>query len=304
MQSMQTLILSTPEEFCFSECLRYLGKSDYECLHKVEDHVFSKAARLGQDVVILKVSAIAEQHKLQVRYTSDGENPLIEVQVKAYLTDIFDLDTDLKPFYQFAAQDPLLQILIKKHFGLRLIGIPDLFEALCWAIIGQQINLSFAYQLKRKFVMQYGQTVKHAGQTFYLFPAPDLVAGLSVAELTPLQFSSRKAAYVVGIAQAMVRGDLSKEKLQPMQYHEAVETLTRFKGIGRWTANYAMLKCFRTPDAFPIDDVGLHHAIRRLTGMTQKPDLATIEKLSEEWKGWYAYITFYLWQSLLPHDTL
>lgn len=304
MQSMQTLVLKTPEEFCFSECLRYLGKSAYECLHKVEDHVFLKAVKLEHDVVVVEVSAFPEQRKLQVQYTSAGENPLIEAQVKAYITDIFDLDTDLKPFYQFAVQDPLLQVLIKKYYGLRLIGIPDLFEALCWAIIGQQINLNFAYKLKRKFVMTYGQVVEYMGQTFYLFPEPDAVAALSVSDLVPLQFSSRKAAYIIGIAQAMVIGDLSKEKLQTMKYQEAVDALTQFKGVGRWTANYAILKCFRTPDAFPIDDVGLHNAIRRLMGLAQKPDLITIEKLSYGWKGWHAYTTFYLWQSLLSHETL
>lgn len=36
--------------------------------------------------------------------------------------------------------------------GVRFIGIPDIFEAICWAIIGQHINLKFAYTLKRRLV--------------------------------------------------------------------------------------------------------------------------------------------------------
>ena len=47
-----------------------------------------------------------------------------------------------------AENDQILKPLVKKYSGLRLIGIPDLFEAIAWAIIGQQINLTFAYTLK------------------------------------------------------------------------------------------------------------------------------------------------------------
>ena len=48
-----------------------------------------------------------------------------------YVRDWFDLDTDLKPFYEMAENDLLLQKAVDEFYGLRNIGIPDLFEALC-----------------------------------------------------------------------------------------------------------------------------------------------------------------------------
>src|SRR6185437_15663346 len=76
--------------------------------------------------------------------------------VELYLTEWFDMDTDLGPFYGLAAEDPLLKPLAERFRGLRNIGIPDLFEALCWGILGQQINLAFAYTLKKRFVETFG----------------------------------------------------------------------------------------------------------------------------------------------------
>lgn len=64
--------------------------------------------------------------------------------------------TDLLPFYDLAKTDLLLQSAVKEFNGLRNVGIPNLFEAICWGIIGQQINLTYAYTLKRRFVENFG----------------------------------------------------------------------------------------------------------------------------------------------------
>ncbi len=300
MQEMQTLNIPTPTEFSFSECMRYLRRSTLECMHQTTPDTLIKAVRLQGTLVIFEVSA--QPGKLTVQYLDTTHAPGTAAALKAYLTELFDLQTDLAPFYRMAAQDAVLSQVVPRYAGLRLIGIPDLFEALCWAIIGQQINLRFAYTLKQRFVMEWGETVMHRRQPLYLFPSPARIAGLPTADLRPLQFSSRKAAYLIGVAQALESGVISKEKLQAMPYPEAVDKLTQLKGIGQWTSHYVMMKCLRMPDAFPIDDVGLHHALRHAMQLKQKPDLLTIEKLSKAWTGWLSYTTFYLWHSLADHD--
>ena len=78
----------------------------------------------------------------------------------------------------------------------------------------------------------------------------------------------------------------------------AEKRLTAMRGIGPWTANYAIMRCLRLPDAFPIDDVGLHNAIKLQLGMERKPTKAELLELSRGWSGWEAYATFYLWKLL------
>ena len=73
-------------------------------------------------------------------------------KVALYIWEWFDLGQNIEGFYQLASKDNILKELTKRYDGLRIVGIPDLFEALVWAIIGQQINLTFAYTLKKRFV--------------------------------------------------------------------------------------------------------------------------------------------------------
>ncbi|THG91921.1 hypothetical protein AJ85_00740 [Alkalihalobacillus alcalophilus ATCC 27647 = CGMCC 1.3604] len=72
-------------------------------------------------------------------------------------------------------------------FRFVIIGIPDLFEALTWAIIGQQINLTFAYTLKKRFVEHFGESLTFEGDNFWVFPSPEKIISIKVDELRDLQ---------------------------------------------------------------------------------------------------------------------
>src|SRR5690606_10847330 len=135
-----------------------------------------------------------------------------------------------------------------------------------------------------------------------IFPSSALVAQLSVADLTALQFSARKAAYIIGIAKAITNQELTKARLQALPLEQAKAQLVQWKGICNWTANYILMKSLQMRDAFPIEDVGLHHALKKLMKLSQKPTLPVIEQWAKPWIGWRAYLTFYLWQTLLDHE--
>jgi DNA-3-methyladenine glycosylase II len=229
----------------------------------------------------------------------NGEFPAnVITAVKAYVTEWFDLETDLSEFYKAVAKDKLLGPLAKQFFGYRIIGQPDLFESIIWAVLGQQINLQFAYTLKGRFVEQFGERLFWNNESFYLFPEAKLIAGLTDEALLPLQFSRQKSKYTIGISEIFASGEISKEKLQGMPLREAKEKLMKIKGIGNWTANYALMKTFRYPDAFPLEDAGVHNAIKNLKKMDRKPSLEEVKRIYKKYKGWEAYATLYLWKSL------
>src|SRR5690606_23320172 len=107
-----------------------------------------------------------------------------------------------------------------------------------------------------------------------------------------------KSAYTINIAEAFESGMVVPEKLRQLPLIEAKEELMKIKGVGNWTANYALMKTFRYPDAFPLEDAGIHNAIRNLLKMKTKPDLEKIKRIFRKYKGWEAYATLYLWKSL------
>ena len=293
---MTSFTLSVPHEYSFDLSLSFLKRSPKELLHRVLAERILKVIQVNDKNVLFELNATIGGLQVTVLNASLNENE--KEHLRLFVREWLDLDTDLKPFYEMAASDKLLQPLAQKYFGYRIVGQPDLFESLVWAVLGQQINLQFAYTLKQRFVESFGERVSFDGQDYFLFPKPTKVATLTDEHLLPLQFSRQKSKYTVLIAEAFVNGDVSKEKLKGMTLAEAKEKLMTIKGVGNWTANYALMKTFRYPDAFPLEDAGVHNAIKQLKGMKAKPTLDQVKRIFKKYKGWEAYATLYLWKSL------
>ena len=293
---MTTMRIEVPKEFNYEQNLQFLKRSPRELLHRVEEDGVVKLISVEGELVLFKVKSNAKG--LSIEFLNSAPSPAIQRQVKTFVHEWFDLETDLAPFYKLAKKDVLLKDLVKKHYGYRIIGQPDLFESLVWAVLGQQINLQFAYTLKQRFVENFGERLSWNNQNYFLFPTPARVAMLGDPDLLPLQFSRQKSKYSVNIAEAFASGAISKEKLRGLPLEEAKEILMQVKGVGNWTANYALMKTFRYPDAFPLEDAGIHNAIKNLKRMKQKPTLDQVKRVFKSYKGWEAYATLYLWKSL------
>jgi DNA-3-methyladenine glycosylase II len=294
--AMTRLFLPVPKEFSYAMNYQFLERSPRELLHHAENGTVTKLLKVEDQKVLFSIHEGDE--KLIVNFLNGIPSASARNFVKCYIREWFDLETDLKPFYQFALKDKLLNPLVKKYYGYRIMGQPDLFESIVWAVLGQQINLQFAYTLKQRFVEQFGERLFFHDQSWYLFPDAKLVSELKDEVLLPLQFSRQKSRYTIGIAEAFASGEMSKEKLRGLPLQEAKEKLIKIKGIGNWTANYALMKTFRYPDAFPLEDAGVHNAIKNLKKMNRKPTLHEVKRLFKKYKGWEAYATLYLWKSL------
>ncbi|WP_458354599.1 DNA-3-methyladenine glycosylase family protein [Peribacillus frigoritolerans] len=299
-EGMIELRIQAPKEFRFSENLKYLSRSSNECLFEIVDQKIYRALVIENETLLIEISAMNET-ELTVRFP--GRTAPMDNQIKdgvcQYVRHWFDLETNLLPFYELAQRDPLLQKPVSQFFGLRNMGIPDLFEAIAWGILGQQINLTYAYTLKRRLVERFGEYVEFEGKQYWLFPTPDAIAKLTVEDFTDMRMTVKKCEYLIGVAQLIAEGELTKEKLSNAKdVKEAEKMLTNIRGIGPWTANYVLMRCLRFPAAFPIDDVGLHNSMKLLMQTEAKPTKAEILKRSEAWADWESYATFYLWRLL------
>lgn len=295
----QTIRIPVPKEFEFSVNLDYLARSPDECLYRIIGGKLYKTIPIGSYRPLFEING-DDQGFLVVRSMDDELWGLeIQEEITRYVREWFDLDNDLTSFYSLSREDAVLNQVVNRLYGLRNMGIPDLFEALCWGIIGQQINLAFAYTLKRRFVETFGTRIGSGDINCWLFPTPQAIASLSVADIAALQMTSKKSEYLIGVAKLIADGKLSKEMLLAADdFKNAERILVAIRGIGPWTANYVLMRCLRYASAFPIDDVGLHNAIKSVLEMPQKPTVAQIRELSSGWKNWESYATFYLWRVL------
>ena len=288
--------LSYPEIYDIQLNLQFLARSPKELLHRFTDGKIFKLLRIESQLYLVSVEPSSEG--LNVAYHYGSPDAHHRAEILHYIVEWLDLTKDLSSFYTIAERSSVMRKLVAKYRGYRIIGMPDLYESLSWAIIGQQINLSFAFTLKQRLVETFGDHIIHEDQRYYVFPRPEVIAALTAERLIALQFSRQKAAYLLNVAKAFVDSVLSQEKIARLPFQEANEELQRIKGIGNWTANYALMKTFRFPNAFPLEDAGLHNAIRNLHKLKAKPSIEHVRKIFRQFKGWEAYATLYYWKSL------
>lgn len=288
--------LSTPKEFNFEQIIKFLSRNEKESLHTIKNQEIYKVISFENSLVLFSISF---NSSLQISIHSDNPSQKIMDFIKEHVSDWFDLEANLSLFYETAQNDAVLASLCQKFYGLRMIGMPDIFESLIWSIIGQQINLNFAYSLKERLVHNFGEKIVYDNESFYALPTPERLATLNLDDFQPLQFSKSKAQYILNVSREFAEGNLSQEALRKLSFEEVKEKLVKIKGIGNWTANYSMMKSLKNYDAFPVEDVGLHNAVKTQYGLMAKPTIQELNKMAEKWKGWRGYATFYFWHSLL-----
>jgi DNA-3-methyladenine glycosylase II len=114
-----------------------------------------------------------------------------------------------------------------------------------------------------------------------------------------MQFSEKKAEYTIGIARAFLEGRLDKEKIASLPDLAArKKALTDHKGIGVWTANYALMKSLKEPECIPHGDIGLLNALSYHNIINDRKEQEKIDALFSAFAGWESYLVFYLWRSL------
>ncbi len=296
------LSLRVPPDFNFEACILFFRRSPIEPLHHVKDGRLHKLILIGRESIIIEVSA-GPGETIEVRFLNMKPTKGIRIATARYLINWLDLNRDLTPFYAMAEQNAVLRETVAYYHGLRIIGIPDLFEALTWAITGQQINLPFAYTLKRRFIERYGTHLVHNGHTYWSYPSPDALMGLPDDALVELGFTRMKSEFIVGVARRMADGRLDPNRLlECEEYDTAYKELTAIRGVGDWTANYVLMRFLHAPSALPANDVALQNAIQTILALPEKPTADDVRHLAKQWQGWEAYSTFYLWMTLLQND--
>lgn len=227
----------------------------------------------------------------------DHEAGISESAVTSFCASWWDLDRDLSPFYKAYSDDPVLSDSIRQNEGARIVGFPDVFEALSIGILGQQVNVKFAYTLKERLTEAFGDSMEWKGEHWHRFPHPEQLLTATVEDLRKMQVSTRKAEYLLGVAEAIQSGVVDREHLLTIPFEEQMEILTSLRGIGSWTAQYVAMKCLHGMSAFPAGDAGLQNAGKTTLGLGRKATVEELLELAKAWKGWEAYAAWFLWMS-------
>ncbi len=175
------------------------------------------------------------------------------------LTTLLGLDVDLSGFYARAAADRALGRLAQRYRGLKPPRFPTLFECLLNAVACQQVSLAAGLTV----LTRLAEAVAPVGGAPHPFPAPLAVLHLSPSDLRELGFSQRKAHTILELAHAAADGELDPDRFTPLDDDEVVGRLMQRPGIGRWSAEYVLLRGLGRLHVFPPTDVGALNGLRR-----------------------------------------
>ena len=254
---------------------------------------YERVVALDGGPLALSVTQADASH-LAVRLTGRSADQRVEAIARRALERLLGLTIDLSPFFVIAAADPLLGPIATRLRGLKPPRFPTVFEALVNGIACQQLSLAVGIHLLNRLAADRGSAISGDAEGQRAFPAPDDLAPLEVDDLRRHGFSSAKARTIIEAARAVVAGDLNLEALHDLDDDAATERLTSLRGIGRWTAEYVLLRGLGRLHVFPGDDVGAHNKLRHLLELDTPLDYEAVRQLVARWDPYAGVVYFHL----------
>ena len=286
--------LPLPPGYRRSDVLAFHGRDAEGVAEQVTPDGLRKGILHAGVPVLLEVAFTGRQAACR----ADVDGPLgdgMQDALHGVLKNILGLRIAPEPFAQLVAGDPLMGPLARTNGSLRIVQSATPFEALTWAIIGQQINLSFAIALRRTFILQAGR--RH-GSGLWCYPEARDVARLDIETLTSRKFSRAKAETLLRLARLVDDGALSLELPASGEIETVSQALLNVKGIGPWTVNYALLRGYGYADCSLHGDVAIRAALQKLLGEDSKPDMARTEQWLRQYAPHRTMAAAHLWASL------
>jgi DNA-3-methyladenine glycosylase II len=201
---------------------------------------------------------------------------------------------DLRPFYSFAAQDPRLGHLAQRFYGVKPPRVPTVFETVANGVACQQLSLAVGITLLNRLSEAWGLQFQGHDGTQYSFPTPEQVAAAKISELQQLGFSSNKSRALIELASAIAAGSMDLERLAFVDDREAMARLLEIRGVGRWTAEYVLLRGLGRTNIFPGDDVGARNNLARWLKLRKPLDYRRVAHILGKWRAYAGLIYFHL----------
>jgi DNA-3-methyladenine glycosylase II len=216
------------------------------------------------------------------------------VEARRLLVRILGLGADLRGFYRLARADPGLRVLARRFCGMRPPCFPSVFEAVVNAIACQQLSLAVGIHLLNRLAQGYGPVASADPQATPGFPSPESLADASPESLRALGFSRAKARAVTTLAQRVASGEVDLEGLRDAGDDRARQTLLALTGVGRWSAEYTLLRGLARYHVLPGDDVGARNTLRRRFALPAGAGYGEVAELSRAWWPYGGLVYFHL----------
>jgi DNA-3-methyladenine glycosylase II len=246
--------------------------------------------------VEVAVTQVGAPELPRLRVVVDG-HPLrspVKTVVASALGRLLGLHIDLAVFYRFAKRQGRLGHLAQRFRGMKPPRFATVFESLVNAIACQQITLTQGIRLLNRLGANYGPKLPDGEEAAHAFPRPDDLVGLRLEQLRRLGFTRQKGRALIDLARSINAGHFDLDELASLPDEEAVERLRGLRGVGRWTAEYVLLRGLGRVNIFPGDDVGARNSLQRWLHLAGPLDYDELRRTLARWQRFGGLIYFHL----------
>ena len=232
--------------------------------------------------------------RLVVTATPSLRSPSERQVVRSAINRLLGLQIDLRDWYRMAEGHRRLRPLARQFRGVKPPRFASVFEALVNGFACQQLSLVVGLELLNRLTAVCDVRLGIGERAHYAFPAARDVARMAPANFQAIGFSRQKVRALMALARGIDRGDIDVERLALEDDLLALAELRSLRGVGRWTAEYVLLRGLGRLQVFPADDVGAQKSLARWLGRSGPLDYDGVCGAVEKWWPYAGMLYFHL----------
>lgn len=188
-----------------------------------------------------------------------------------------------------ASLDALAEIEPRFADAIAATGYPEErirepgYATLLRTIVGQQVSVAAAASVWNKLEALLGEGC-----------APERLIAQDFDALRACGLSRQKQGYARSLAELVLSGELPLDAL-PADDEEAIDYLTKVKGIGRWSAEIYLLFAEGRVDIWPAGDLAVQEGVGRLLKLETRPSEKDIREIAEAWRPHRGAAAIFTW---------
>jgi DNA-3-methyladenine glycosylase II len=187
-------------------------------------------------------------------------------------------------------KDKDLQSVIDQYGYPPMCTRPNSFESLVHIILEQQVSLASALSALKKL------------EEKTILITPEAILKLNDDEMRACYVSRQKTVYIRGLANAIEQKTIVLAELENLSNEDIRAKLIELKGIGNWTIDVYLMFVLQRTDLFPIGDLAVINAVKKLKQLPKTTDKEHIQKLSETWQPYRTVASMILWHFYLSNS--
>ncbi|GKS68077.1 hypothetical protein W03_00810 [Nitrosomonas sp. PY1] len=292
IKTQLTCKIELPKHYHINAILAFHQRDPQAIAEYVNEHSLTKGLLWNEQPACLTIhfqSGVAQAQLTLDGTVNNGDSALLS----KYLHRLLGLTQAIEEFEQCFRNHPELGPMLRKQTGLRIPTTFSVFEAISWAIIGQQISVNAAVSIRRKLI-RYTDISHSSGLLCY--PNAERIAQLRVEELRNCGLSLTKAEALLTVSRMLSNGELHfTDEFTVPPIDSLQRQLGAVRGIGLWTINYVLLRGFGWLDASLHGDVAVRRGLQKLLASPNKMSEKQVQQWLEQFSPWRALVAVHLW---------